>query len=158
MNRSDIEDFLYHEAYLLDSWKLEEWAELFTADGQYLIPPIDNPDSDPGTDLFLVYDDRHRLTERAKRLLKRAAHAEFPRSVLSRMIGNVRMEKSDREEHLRAYSSFVVYRSRNGEMQIFPGRAIYDLRIDGEGIKIRRKRVIVDSDSLRLQGRVSIIL
>ena len=28
--RAAIEDFLFHEAELLDSWRLAEWAELFT--------------------------------------------------------------------------------------------------------------------------------
>jgi hypothetical protein len=43
--------------------------------------------------------------------------------------------------------------------EIFPGHGIYDLRIESPGsVKIRRKRAIIDTDSLRSQGRVSIIL
>ena len=30
LTRADVEDFLYHEAALLDEWKTLEWAELFT--------------------------------------------------------------------------------------------------------------------------------
>ena len=38
LSRSDAEDFLIQEAALLDSWKLMEWADLFTEDGEYLVP------------------------------------------------------------------------------------------------------------------------
>jgi p-cumate 2,3-dioxygenase beta subunit len=157
MTRAEAEDFLYREARLLDAWQLEAWAELFTDDGQYLIPPLEAPMGDPGKALFLVYDDRHRLGERAKRLLKKQAHAEHPHSVLCRMVGNVIVD-GERDGVTRVTCNFVVYRSRNEESQVFPGRAIYDLvRVDGR-TRIRCKRAIVDADSLREQGRISIIL
>jgi len=38
LSRSDAEDFLIQEAALLDSWKLMEWADLFTEDGEYWCP------------------------------------------------------------------------------------------------------------------------
>ena len=40
LSRSDAEDFLFMEARLLDGWKLNEWAALFTDDGEYLVPQI----------------------------------------------------------------------------------------------------------------------
>ena len=89
LTRSDAEDFLIREAALLDAWKLEEWAELFTEDGEYLVPATDDPDGKPGASLFLIYDDRHRLGERAKRLLKKTAHAESPHSRTRHMTSNV---------------------------------------------------------------------
>ena len=49
--------FLYHEAALLDAWKVAEWAALFTDDGEYMIPPTDDPHADPKKTLFLVYDE-----------------------------------------------------------------------------------------------------
>jgi p-cumate 2,3-dioxygenase beta subunit len=158
VTRTEAEDFLYHEARLLDEWKLVEWAALFTEDGEYLVPPLDAPESTPGTALFLIYDDKLRLTERAKRLLKRQAHAEFPHSVLSRLVGNVLVE-GELDGAIRVHSKSVLYRSRAHEMQVFPGRAVHDLQRQPDGsLRIRRKRAIVDTDSLRLQGRISIIL
>ena len=158
LSRTEAEDFLYQEARLLDEWKLVEWAALFTEDGEYLVPPMDKPDAEPGTDLFLVYDDRLRLAERAKRLLKKQAHAEFPHSVLHRLVANVSVE-GPVDGALRVHSKFLLHRSRNGQTQVFPGRAVHDLVALPEGPwQIRRKRAIVDADSLRLQGRISIIL
>ena len=64
LSRSDAEDFLIRETALLDSWKLMEWADLFTEDGEYLVPATDDPEGKAGKSLFLIYDDRHRLGER----------------------------------------------------------------------------------------------
>lgn len=158
LSRADAEDFLYREARLLDDWKLEEWAALFTDDGEYLIPPMDEPDGDPSQCLFLVYDDRHRLGERAKRLLKRQAHAEFPHARLCRIVSNVTVDPGA-DGLVQVRCNFVLYRSRSGGTEVFPGHSIYDLRIqDSQPARIRRKRAVIDTDSLRIQKRVSIIL
>jgi p-cumate 2,3-dioxygenase beta subunit len=158
LTRAESEDFLYHEAYLLDEWQLVEWSELFTPDGEYLIPPIDNPKAEAGKDLFLVYDDRHRLGERAKRLLKKQAHAEFPHSVLRRIVSNV-IVHGVKDEVATVSCNYVLYRSRKEESEVFPGHSIYELvRAGGGQLSIKRKRAVIASDSLREQGRVSIIL
>lgn len=160
--RAEVEDFLYREAKLLDTWQLMEWTELFTEDGEYLIPSTDLPDGEPHSTLYLVYDDRHRLTERAIRLMKKTAHAEFPHSRLRRIIGNVMLEPPEDgagENAVRVTCSFAVFRSRREKADIYPGHSIYDLVVDGPGqFRIRRKRAVLDSDDLRDQGKVSIIL
>ena len=157
-SRAEVEDFLFREAALLDNWHLEEWAALFTADGEYLVPATDTPDGNPATSLFLIYDDHHRLTERAKRLLKKTAHAEFPHSRLRRVIGNVMLANGE-NGHIRATCNFAVFRSRLGHSDIFPGHSDYDLvRENDTGFRIRRKRAVLDSDDLRSQGKLSIIL
>lgn len=161
LNRAQAEDFLYYEARLLDTWKLEEWANLFTDDGEYLIPPIHEPEGIAGQTLFLVYDDRFRLGERAKRLLKKTAHAEFPHSVVRHFISNVEVE-AGADGLTRIYCNFIVYRSRQGGTEMFPGHSVYDVVTDGTGaragMRIRRKRTVIDADSLRIQRRMSIIL
>src|SRR5437868_6035835 len=89
VTRSEIEDFLYLESALLDDWKLEEWASLFTEDGFYLIPPTDKPDADHRTELFIISDNHHRIVHRAKRLLKKEAHVEYPHSRTRHCVNNV---------------------------------------------------------------------
>lgn len=157
VTRAEVEDFLYHEARLLDEWKLDAWVALFTEDGEYLIPPTDVPDGDPKRDLFLVYDDRHRLGERAKRLGKKSAHAEFPHSRTRHMISNV--EARQEGAIVQARCNFVVYRSKQGVNDIYPGHSVYELRLAADGgFRIRSKRAVLDVDTLRPQGKVSIIL
>jgi p-cumate 2,3-dioxygenase beta subunit len=155
--RSEAEDFLFKEAALLDAWRLEEWANLFTEDGEYLIPATDAPDGAPGTSLYLVYDDRHRLGERAKRLLKKTAHAEQPRSRTRHMSSNVMVAEAE-GAMMPVFCNFVVFRSRMEKTDIYPGHAEYRLVRGSDGLRIRSKKAILDIDVLRPQGKVSIIL
>src|SRR4029453_7611730 len=111
-SRAEIEDFLFHEAALLDDWKVAEWAALFTDDGEYMVPPTDDPHADPRTTLFLVYDDRRRLEERGKRLMSKQAHAEFPHSRTVHLYANVRILPSEGAGETVVRCSFLVSRNR----------------------------------------------
>jgi p-cumate 2,3-dioxygenase beta subunit len=157
LSRSDAEDFLIREAALLDAWKLMEWADLFTGDGEYLVPATDDPEGRAGRSLFLIYDDRHRLGERARRLLKPTAHAEFPHSRTRHMISNVATAEASNGT-IPVTCNFVVFRSRMEVTNIYPGHAEYLLVQNGDGLRIRSKKAVLDVDALRPHGKISIIL
>lgn len=157
LSRPEAEDFLIREAALLDSWKLLEWAELFTDDGEYLVPATDDPQGAAGRSLYLIYDDRHRLGERARRLLKPTAHAEFPPSRTRHMISNVAVGAAEGDV-VPVTCNFVVFRSRLEVTNIYPGHAEYRLAHGGDGLRIRSKKAILDVDVLRPHGKISIIL
>lgn len=151
------EALVTHEAALLDAWRTEEWSDLFTEDGEYLVPSPGDPDGKPTSSLYLIYDDHVRLVQRGVRLLKRTAHAEYPHSRTTRIVSNVRV--SDGEDGMdRIDCTFVVYRSRNDRLDVYPGRSVYDVVPDGEGFKIRKKVAILGLEELRPQGKLSIIL
>jgi p-cumate 2,3-dioxygenase beta subunit len=142
LNQADAEAFLFHESALLDSWKLKEWAGLFTDDGVYLVPPLDQPEG----------------MQRALRLLKANAHAEFPRSKTRRLISNVRVTNTGGDvAHVAA--NFVVYRSRLDTLDCFPGHAEYEVVVRAnDELAFRSKRAVLDLDTLRPHGKLSIIL
>src|SRR5262249_26013328 len=91
VTRQEVEDFLYHEAALLDDWKLDEWQKLLTDDAAYYVPPNDQLESDPRSTLFLIADDRERIRQRIIRINAPNCHAESPKSRTRRMISNVRI-------------------------------------------------------------------
>src|SRR5262249_53923539 len=91
ITRAEVEDFLYHEAALLDGWQLDDWLALMTDDAVYRVPSNDQPDADPKDTLFIIADDVHRIRARVARLKKKDAHAEDPRSRTRRLITNVRI-------------------------------------------------------------------
>ena len=155
--RTQLEDFLYHEADLIDTWQTEAWSALFTEDGEYLIPPTENPDADKDTALFIINDDHHRLQQRGIRLTKRTAHSEFPHSLVRHLISNVRITSQSSEEVVVAYNQ-VVYRSKRQITDTYICYVRQTLIPDGESFKIRSKRVMLATDTLRPQGRVSILL
>lgn len=149
--------FLAQEAALLDSWQTIEWSELFTDDGEYLVPTTGDPYGEQGKSLYLIEDDRLSLGQRALRLQKRTAHAEYPHSRLVHTSSNVLVNGSDAEPVIEC--AFVVYRSREDKLDIFPGRARYDMRVGEDGeLKIRKKTVHLGVEALRPHGALSMII
>jgi p-cumate 2,3-dioxygenase beta subunit len=157
VTRQQIEDFLYEEAALLDEWRLEEWLELLTEDAAYYVPSTDTPDGDHHSTLFVIADDATRIRSRVKQLLGRFAHAEHPHSRTRRLISNVRV-RSMEGETIRVTANFAVYRLRMEQLDTYVGRYEYALVWREGRLKIRERRAILDLDSLRPQGKVSIIL
>ena len=158
ITREKVEDFLYYEAKLLDTWKLEEWGQLFTKDAMYLIPSTDLPDGDYQVDLFLVADNFHKLNGRGKRLLNKQAHVEFPHSKTVHNISNVRIVKETEDGEIHVECNYVAYRSKRDKMDIFPGYHEYRLIVEDGQFRIREKRTIVQLDAIRPHGKISIIL
>lgn len=155
-----VEKFILDEVDLLDDWQLETWQELFTADGHYLIPPLnaENPETImPGDDLFFAQDDINMIRGRVERMNKKSAYVEQPRSNIRHMITNIRLLQ-DTSELVRARATFMVYRARRGMVSQYIGRFFYSLVPDGESFRIREKRVCLDNDLLQPQGSLGIIL
>ena len=158
ITRADIEDFLFQEAELLDSWQLEQWRELFTADCSYIVPNLALPGDAPAEGvLHLIVDDGHHLTERVKRLGKKTAHAEYPHSRGRRLVSNVRITARGDTE-LRATANFITYRTSQQTTDTYFGQHQYVfVELDGQ-LRIREKRTILDIGALRPQGRLSLIV
>lgn len=158
MTRDRIETFLYDEAALLDKWRLPDWLQLFTDDAEYQVPTMDLPaDAKPDNALFYVADDRERLGERVKRLMKRTAHVEFPHSSTRHMYNNIRFQQAADEE-LGVEALFATYRTKDGVTDLYVGTNLYRLKVVDGALKIRSKRCILAGDALRPSGRISIIL
>lgn len=157
ITRTDIEDFLYAEAALLDEWRLEEWLDLFTIDCLYEVPAPDQPDEDPAETFALIHDHRPMLEQRVIRLKKPTAHAEFPHSRTRRLINNVRILSREGDE-LTVTANFAVFRVRNGIEVTYVGRYQYVLVATDDGFRIRHRKAILDQDVLDPHGKISIIL
>ena len=158
VNRGDIEDFLYGEAALLDAWQLEEWLELFVDGASYWVPPAGAEDSvDPSTTLFYVADDWFRLQERVKRLGKKTAHVEYPKSLCRHLISNVRILGGS-DTDFQVTSNFVTYRSKGGITETYLGHHLYDMCLMEGSIRIKHKSSFLDIDDINEQGKVSIII
>jgi len=153
----EIEDFLYHENELLDEWKLVEWAALFADDGKYLVPPLKNPGANPATSVFYINDDRARLEERAKRLLKKEAHVEYPHSKTVRNLHNIRV-KSQEDNTIIVRCNFSTYRTKRDVLDCFVGIQDFQLIVENNEIFIQEKKVTLQLDSLRPHGKISLIL
>ena len=154
--RAEVEDFLYHEAALLDAWRLDEWLALLTDDATYRVPSNDQPESDPKAALFTIADDMRRIRARVARLKDPHAHAESPRSRTRRLISNVRIVE---QAPLRVEANFVVYRYRgNEDVRTYVGRYRYTLVRQDGALRIKAREAILDAMELASLGTVSFIL
>ena len=158
VTRAEVEEFLYHEAALLDAWRLDEWLTLLTDDATYRVPSNDSPDAVPGEALFIIADDIRRIRERVLRLKDRNAHAEFPHSRTRRVVSNVRIV-SRTEIEITVEANFVAYRHRRDEdIRTYVGQYRYVLRVTPEGLRIAARIAVLDAFELGSMGLVSFVL
>jgi p-cumate 2,3-dioxygenase beta subunit len=157
VTRQQVEEFLFQEAALLDEWRLDEWLTLFEKDATYEVPTTDRPNEDPHRSQYYVWDDYELLSARVKRLKSKHAHAENPHSRTRRLVTNVRIgEQSD--SSLPVHAAFLIYKIRDGNVDQFVGRYEHTLAANGEGLKFRKRRAVLELEVLRPGGRLSFIL
>src|SRR5690348_8997464 len=153
----EIERFLIDEAALLDEWRLEQWLALFAEDGRYLVPSLDQPDSDHRTALFLIADDRRNLGSRVRQLLGGSTWAENPRSRTRRLVTNFRILEAGPDKVV-ATANFAVWRFQHDATDVYVGRYVNVLVSGPAGLLFRERRVVLDLETLRPHGKLSFIL
>jgi len=154
----DVQDFLFHEAALLDEWRLKEWEALLTDDACYFVPPNDQPDGDHRNTLFTIADDRERIHQRIIRILDPNCHAESPPSRTRRLISNIRILVREGDE-ITVAANFICYRFRRHErIREYVGSYRYRLKCMRDSFLIRERRVFIDAHELGSLGSVSFIL
>ena len=114
---SECEQFLVHEARLLDEARFDEWLRLFTPDAWYWVPA--QPDqASPRDTISLIYDDRRLLETRVRRLASPRIYSQEPRSRTSRIVANVTVEETRRTATPAPYapnsSSWNIAERRSG--------------------------------------------
>ncbi len=135
----EIEQFLYHEAALLDSRQFEEWLGLFTEDALYWVPNA-GEDGDPSENGIIVYEDRTGLKARAVRLLHPNNPTQMPAPRTRHCISNVVARDMPNDEVL-VQSNQVVYMSEGERQVYFPGSCEHVLRRHDGTWRIARKKV-----------------
>ena len=150
--REVCEDFLLHEARLLDDARFDEWLALFTPDAQYWVPSEPGQQS-PHDTVSLMYDDRRLLETRVRRLASPRIYSQEPRSRTSRIVSNVTVEETETEFTL-VRSKFIMIEFRRNEQRLFGGTCFHRLvRQDGQ-TRIRMKRVELINCDAPLDGLV----
>jgi benzoate/toluate 1,2-dioxygenase beta subunit len=146
------EQFLIHEARLLDEARFDDWLALFTADAWYWVPSQPNQDN-PRDTVSLVYDDRRLLETRVRRLASPRIYSQEPPSRTSRMIGNVTIEESDTNA-CTVRSKFQMAEYRREAQTIFAGTCLHRLSLVDGTIRIAWKRVDLVNCEAALAGIV----
>jgi len=155
LTRQEAEDFLYHEAQLLDERRLEAWLELFAEDGIFWIPITD--DGDPKREPSILYDDGALRAARVYQLLHQPHYAQLPASRTIHYITNVQVMGANDDGNVVVLCNLSVTEMRPGDHQerqyglgrqrTLAGRCEYHLRERDGGWAIALKKVIlIDCD------------
>jgi benzoate/toluate 1,2-dioxygenase beta subunit len=147
------EDFLVHEAELLDEARFDEWLALFTDDACYWVPSEPKQTS-PHETVSLIYDDRRLLETRVRRLASPRIYSQEPPSRTSRIIGNVRIEEKQPDGGCLVRSKFVMVEYRREQQRLFAGTCFHQLVRLAGAIRIKMKRVNLINCDAPLDGLV----
>jgi len=140
------EQFLLHEARLLDDGKFDAWLALFTPDAWYWVPS-EPGQADPVETVSLIYDDRRLLETRVRRLSSPRMYSQEPRSRTSRIVTNVAVEEAGKGA-CTVRCKFIMIEYRREQQRLFGGTVRHRLvKADGR-IMIAWKRVdLVNCDA-----------
>jgi benzoate/toluate 1,2-dioxygenase beta subunit len=151
---AQCEEFLIHEARLLDEARFDEWLALFTAEAQYWVPSEPGQAS-PLDTVSLMYDDRRLLETRVRRLASPRIYSQEPRSRTSRIVTNVTLEQPDTVgAGFPVRSKFVMVEYRREQQRLFAGTYAHRLVLAGADIRIALKRVDLLNCDAPLDGLV----
>jgi 3-phenylpropionate/cinnamic acid dioxygenase small subunit len=152
--RSEVEQFLYREAWLLDHGRLEEWLGLFTDDATYWIP-LQADQTDPLTTSSIVYDDRRLLEVRIRQFQHPRAHARMPAPRTVHQVSNVQVVRAEGDT-LRVGSTLVLLEYRHERQRVWGALVEHRLRRTAAGFRIAAKRIDLVNSEAELDGIVCI--
>ena len=147
--QQSVEQFLYREADLLDSFDLDEWLELLAEDVTIRVPV--RTYTHPGTEHgefsehgYYLHNDYKMISERVTRLSKEYAWAENPRSRVRHVLGNVQIEES--EEGYEVTNSQHVFRSKGdtGDHDLISAERETTLQTNDDEFLITDRTVLLD--------------
>ena len=152
-----VEQFLYREANLLDTWEWREWLDLFTEDMSYFMPVRRNRlrrqrgDSEftSGTHMAHFDDNHASMMVRIGQLESGRHWAEDPPSRCRHLFTNVRLDLGvGGANEFEVKSNFLCYRNRlEAEVDIWAGERHDILRVDDEGsLLIAARKILIDQN------------
>ena len=151
--QQEIEQFLYHEARVLDDRRYEEWYALLTDDIRYYMPTRYNRLKREAAREFSAPDeaaffdeDKRSIAQRIRRLNTGMAWAEDPPSRTRHMVSNVVIRPRGNDEY-EVDCYYLLYRSRlEREVETFVGMRHDVLRraSNAAGFMITARTIILD--------------
>lgn len=149
MSAMNVEQFLYHEARLLDTGQLEAWLELFTDDATYWVP-LEKDQKDPLESSSIIHDDRTLLELRVKQARHPRAHARQPLARTVHQVGNIQASEKGSEVHVHSTLQLVEF--RNERQRVWGALVEHRLRRAGDSFRIAHKRVDLVNSEGELDG------
>ena len=135
-----VEQFLFHQAEIVDDKRWDEWLTLFTKDGTYWMPAQADQETAEGVP-NIFYEDLYLMEMRIKRVCHPNAHSQAPVQRMSRVVSNVMIESEAANGDIVVRSKFHVVEYRLEVQRVFGGKYTHHLTKSGDGYKINMQRV-----------------
>src|SRR6266487_2231748 len=159
--KQQIEEFLYHEAELLDERRFNEWLDLLTEDVRYWMPmrrnvkfgELEREFTREGQDINWFDEGKETLTQRVQQILTGVHWAEEPLSRICHMVSNMQILHVTpsvlEPAEVTVKCRFLIYRNRvETETDLLVGKREDVLqRVHGEW-HIRQRKVVLDQNVL----------
>lgn len=150
MTRADAEEFLFEEARLLDERDFDSWLELFTEDGIYWIPILEN--SDPTKQTSILWDDSQLRKMRVHQLAHERNVAQSPPSQTVHNITNVQVFPTETDGEIKVRCNLSLHEIRTGNHtqlglgvpRILAGKSEYTLRYNGKWLISLKKVILIE--------------
>jgi 3-phenylpropionate/cinnamic acid dioxygenase small subunit len=113
---------LEREARLLDQLRYEDWSAMYSPECIYWVPSTPKA-GDPRSEIAVMFDDRRRLEDRIYRLRTGFAWSQAPASRTVRMISNVEVFATDRDNVRMVRSNFLIHEFWGDETRFLSGWA-----------------------------------
>jgi 3-phenylpropionate/cinnamic acid dioxygenase small subunit len=155
--KDQVENFVYHEAALMDDRRYEDWVDLMADDIHYFMPirknvkfgEWDTENSDPASEISWFDEGKDVLEGRVRQLMTGVHWAEEPVSRIRHIISNIRVTDVQ-GDLITATDNFFVWHNRLlEEVNLFAGTRTNVLRRDAEtGFKVVKRTILLDQNVL----------
>jgi 3-phenylpropionate/cinnamic acid dioxygenase small subunit len=146
----DVEQFLYHEARLLDQQRYEDWLALYTEDATYWVP-LEQGQNDALETSSIIRDDRTLLELRVRQARHPRAFARQPLARTVHQVGNV-MVGAEENSEVDVASTLQVVEYRAERQRLWGATVLHRLRRAQGGWMIASKRVDLVNSEAELDG------
>jgi benzoate/toluate 1,2-dioxygenase beta subunit len=150
VERYRVEQFLYHEARLLDQQRYEDWLALYTEDATYWVP-LEQGQSDALETSSIIRDDKTLLELRVRQARHPRAFARQPLARTVHQIGNV-MVGAEEHSEVDVASTLQVVEYRGERQRLWGATVLHRLRRAPGGWRIARKRIDLVNSEGELDG------
>ncbi len=138
--RDEFRRLLEREARFLDQLRYDDWLAMYTAECVYWVPST--PDAgDPRREIAIMFDDRRRLEDRIYRMRTGFAWSQAPASRTVRLISNVEVFSTARDDARMLRSNFLISEFWGDETRQLTGWAGHRVLRSGGSWKIQAKQV-----------------
>jgi 3-phenylpropionate/cinnamic acid dioxygenase small subunit len=138
--RDEFRRLLEREARLLDQLRYDDWLAMYAPECVYWVPSTPNA-GDPRREIAIMFDDRRRLEDRIYRMRTGFAWSQAPASRTVRLITNVEVFATARDEARMLRSNFLISEFWGDETRLLTGWAGHRLLRSDGGWKIQAKQV-----------------